>query len=215
MDNAVSSASRKYGAALTAVALGGTPASAAIVNLGITPGSVPFNTVDLIVLDDGGIAVGTFFQLNTYTTSSDGVSSGYYRSFGSPGIYTTVPNSINRFVPGPLVSGSPISSGNATDNHVFVPSFVAGVYTFGFMTPANQPGWIRISFAPVPGAITYLAAAYNNTPGSTILAGEVALVPESSTVIALAGLATLASGVGARGLRRRKAARRENEVAGS
>ncbi len=162
-------------------------------------------------MDDGGIDVGTFFQFNTFSsfsTTFGATSSGFYRSFGFPAIYTTVPNSITKFYGGPLIPNSPFTVGMATYGYVLVPSLAAGTYTFGFVTPGNQAGWIRMSFDPVPGAITYLAAAYNTTPGAGIIAGSLAEpIPESSTTMAFAGLATLATGIGVRKLRKRKAAK--------
>lgn len=86
----------------------------------------------------------------------------------------------------------------------------SGVKTFGFKTTGNQVGWIRINFGGLAGAIDYLAAAYNDTPGGNIHAGKREVfsnaVPEPSTA-ALAGLGALALGaVGLRKMRRKQTA---------
>ena len=85
-----------------------------------------------------------------------------------------------------------------------------GVKTFGFLTLGNQVGWIRMNLGGAGGAITYLAAAYNDTPGGNIHAGRfeefTSAVPEPSSA-ALAGLGALALGaVSLRKMRRKQTA---------
>ena len=43
--------------------------------------------------------------------------------------------------------------------------------TFAYLIGANQFGWIQMQFCGLGGAITWLAAAFNETPGGTTGAG--------------------------------------------
>jgi len=84
----------------------------------------------------------------------------------------------------------------------------SGTATYAFRTNANQVGWIRMSLGGTGGVITYLAAAFNDTPGGTIGAGKLS-VPEPSSGT-LAGLGLLA--LGAQGVRRHRN-RSQNQTA--
>ena len=82
----------------------------------------------------------------------------------------------------------------------------SGTKTFGFITTGNQVGWIKMNLGGLGGDITYLAAAYNDTPGGNILSGTFSTVPEPSTA-ALTGLGALALGaVSLRKMRRQRTA---------
>ena len=105
-------------------------------------------------------------------------------------------------------SSSAITVGQAFTSALIIGASAAGTATFGFLTNANQVGWIRMNLAGTGGAISYLAAAFNNTPGGTIHSGATA--PEPSTAALLAGIGLLA--MGAPGIRRLRK-RREKDAA--
>jgi len=103
-----------------------------------------------------------------------------------------------------------ITTGMAFSNIIRLGLGSSGVRTFGFLTAANQVGWIRMDLGGAAGAITYLAAAFNDTPGGDIHAGRfeefTSAVPEPSSA-ALAGLGALALGaVSLRKMRRKQTA---------
>jgi len=191
----------KYGAALSVAALTGSSASAAFVSLTVTPNVIPFTAYgSAVTLSDGITSIGSFLAYNF--------------PVGKAALLNTAvqPDPLGGFITGAVTYGATISPGSATTSFgFFAPPSATGTYTFGFATIANQAGWIRYSFGGTNGADTILAAAFNDTPGGAIFAGQLAgpgpvpVIPESSTTIALAGLATLAAGVGVRHRRRKRA----------
>ena len=71
----------------------------------------------------------------------------------------------------------------------------------GFENKAGDFGWLKVSWDERPANFEIIAGAYNDTPGVAIVAGELAAVPEPTSVLSTMGL--LASGLM---LRRRKQA---------
>jgi len=177
-----------FGAALASTYLAPS-AEAAIVTLTPNPGSVPFS---------GGGTYGLYIEL------IPGAASFYQFN-------DTIGKSIGAAL-GLVGFGSAQASNEITANQGFA-SFLsilpnqAGTQTLGFLTTANQVGWIRINFGGTGGAVTYLAAAFNDTPGGSIHAGDTTPVPEPGS-LALAALASLA--LGARGVRRLRESRKDS-----
>ena len=102
-----------------------------------------------------------------------------------------------------------ITTGMAFSQQLNFGTADAALRTFGFLTTSNQVGWIKIDFGGSGGAISYLAAAYNDEPDGNIHAGKFetvsTAVPEPSS--AALGLGMLALGaVGLRNIRRKQAA---------
>jgi len=99
-------------------------------------------------------------------------------------------------------SSSVITVGQTFANTVAV----YGYYTtgnYGFLTSADQVGWIKIYCAGYGGPVTFLGAAFNDTPLGSIHSGQ---IPEPGTAGMLAGLGVLALGAAGVGqLRKRRA----------
>ena len=140
-----------------------------MVNLTATPGTNPFGAPPLTgtavsLSATVGTTVLRFYQFN----DSSGKSLwGRYPGTG-------------------LISGfrAVTSASTITTGQTFIPGFpgltiapsASGVATYGFITTANTVGWIRMNLGGTGGAITYLGAAFNNTPGGSIGAGQVSAV---------------------------------------
>ncbi|MEO0795946.1 MAG: hypothetical protein AAFX93_12330 [Verrucomicrobiota bacterium] len=187
------SRSVKFGAALSTLGFAGLPASGAIVSLNFTTASVAFGSNATIGLTDAG---GTVFSIRVL----NGFSGPQFQAQGG-GVFLGSPF---------LGSGASITSGLASR---LIQSFSSsyGTLTFGFRTASNELGWVRIDVAAFGPPVVLLAGAYNNIPGQGIINGQnvaITPVPETSTTIALAGLATLAAGVGIQRARRKRQATR-------
>lgn len=172
-----------YGMALGALA-GAEAAEGAVVSLTPNPSTMPYVGAGSVSL---GVSSLTFFQYNDDTGKSldDSASITGFRttSYGN----TITPN---------LSFIAFLSLGVSS----------SGTRTFAFRTAANQVGWIRMNLGGSGGAITYLSAAFQDTPGAGLIAGTLtpAEVPEPATVT-LFGLGLLAMGAaGVRKLRRRQ-----------
>lgn len=174
-----------FGVALSGLAAADA-AQGAIVSLTPNPGTVPFATgSNLVTLGPPGLS---FQQFN----NPGGKSFGYTFGSGSSAIAgfrsTTV--------------GNVISTGLAFNPYIILSPSETGTGTFAFLTNADQVGWFRMNFGGSGGAITYLGAAFESTPGVPIVAGA---VPEPATV-GLFGLGVLALGAaGVRRMRKRRA----------
>ncbi|MEO0796318.1 MAG: hypothetical protein AAFX93_14205 [Verrucomicrobiota bacterium] len=188
-----------YGAALSGVVLAGVPANGALVHLDIFVKQIDYNGTSLAPVFNALLAPGTF--VGSFTAFND--TSG--KSIGGTG------GGISAWIPFPITYGSPITTGaTPVSSYIGIPPFASGVFTFGFITALGQPGWIRMDLGVPGGPVTFIGAAYNDTPGSVILAGVP--VPEPATTIALAGLASLAAGVGITKARRRRQEKKAAEA---
>ncbi|MEO0796689.1 MAG: hypothetical protein AAFX93_16085 [Verrucomicrobiota bacterium] len=189
MDTKALDSAAKFSAALAGVALAAPQASGAIVGLNFTPNPVTYGPTQTVSITDTLAApVAQFQQFN----NSDGKTLSADLPPISGFAYITV--------------GQPITTGATFFSLISIGATVGDTGTFAFLTATNNVGWIRVNFGGAGGPVTYLAGAWNNTPGGAIISGggAVGAVPETSTTIALAGLATLAAGVGIRKARRRK-----------
>lgn len=178
-------AAATFGAALSAMYLAPTAVEADIVDLTPNlPASMPYGASTFTFDFVPGSATGMdFLQWND--------------SLGKSFSYNAGAGDIAGFVYAPL--SNLVTTGMSFVSGYGAGTSASGTATFGFRTHANQVGWIRINFGGTGGPITYLAAAYNDTPGGSIHSGTFA-VPEPSTgMAALAGLA-----MGAAGMRRRR-----------
>lgn len=186
-----------FGAALSAMTLA-PEVDAAVVELTPTPGSVPYLATTLnaqfIDLGIGDPDVDDFVQFNDIYGKSFGAGSGSLDVVG--------------FMPAGF--GSTITADVDFSSFVPMTPDAIGTATFGFLTGADQVGWIRIQFGGSGGAVTYLAAAFNDTPRGNIVAGTTGTVTiaEPATTGLLAGIGLLAMGAG--GIRRM---RRDRQVA--
>jgi len=164
-----------FGAALSALAV--APAvDAAVVALTPSPGTM-FSSSGYVSLG----AAGNFFQFNDLVGKSLYPGTGGFSWLAA-------------------AFSSTITSGMAFSGTLHIGAAVAGTQTFAFKNGANQVGWVKMNLGGSGGAITYLAAAFNNTPGGGILAGTLneptpAAVPEPSPLAALAIFALGATGV--------------------
>ena len=173
-----------FGAALSAVYLSPAAVEADIVDLTPNlPASLPFGASTFIFDFVPGTASGSdMLQWNDSLGKS-------FSANGQAG-------DLVGFQYAPL--SNIITTGQTFNTGIGVGTSQSGTATFGFLTKTNQVGWIKMNFGGVGGAITYLAAAFNSTPGGAIHAGTFA-VPEPTGLAALAGLA-----MGAATLRRRR-----------
>jgi len=154
------------GAAMT------SDAEAAIISLTPVPGTNPFCGAASCGTNVN-LGPGTFYQFNDTIGKSILAGAGLAGFRSAPASQT-------------------ITAGQGFGNLVIGPG-ATGTGTFGFLTSAGQVGWLRMNFGGSGGAITYLAAAYNDTPGGAIHSGSLQAVPEP-TSLALAALASLALG---------------------
>lgn len=199
-----------YGAVLASIGLS-PHAQATIVNLGPTlpglpgesnlPGPLAFSSFashSFDLFNPAGTRknfrqfndnIGRSFSNNTNTVSFGSLANGTANvRLNQLGDILTAGYAFGHIVP---LSNSTSSPGTKSDT---------GIQFIGFMTAANQVGWLKIDMGTGAGdPITYLAAAFNDTAGRPIQVGfyrESApdpSVPEPSS-IALLGLGLLATG---------------------
>lgn len=173
-------AAASFGAAMTAMYISPTAVEADIVDLSL-PASAPWG--GSFAFDFVGGSDDDFRQFN------DMFGKSFSNAAGNGDVAGFV------FAP----AGNIITTGMAFQTVYGVLSTSTGTATFGFKTTANEVGWIRINFGGFGNAVTYLAAAYNNTPGGQIVSGQSAIPEPLTGMGALAGLA-----LGAAGIRRRR-----------
>jgi hypothetical protein len=176
-----------FGAGLACASLAPT-AEGAIIDLTPSPDVVGFNTAAIVSLQGGttgGLEIKQFN--NTYGKALSAIS--FLNIVG--------------------LRAAPRSNIITTDQ-VFT-DYIArsfgknGTSTFGFITRFNQVGWVRINFGGAAKPVTYLAAAYNTTPGASMHSGTGAATVPEPTSLALLGLSALAAGSrGARRMRKSK-----------
>ncbi len=172
-----------FGAAMTAMYISPVAVEADIVDLNL-PASAPWGAS--FAFDFVGGSADDFRQFND--------------SFGKSFTNNGGAGDIAGFVFAP--AGNLITTGMAFVFGYGVLSTSSGTATFGFKTDANQVGWLRINFGGFGNAVTYLAAAFNDTPGESIVSGQSAIPEPITGMGALAGLA-----LGAAGVRRRRASK--------
>ena len=181
-----------FGAAVAATAA--VPeAGAEIMGLTPNPGSVATSDYTFVKLQGASLGPNAydFWQTNASEGKTlRGVS--FYKGVS----YDTVNLNISGFAQVSL--SQLITSGIGFAQTLTISTDASGTATYAFRTNANELGWIRMDLGGTGGVVTYLAAAFNDTPGGSIDAGE---VPEPSTG-ALAALAGLA--LGAQSVRRRR-----------
>jgi hypothetical protein len=179
-----------FGAAVSALVVANAAgAEAAIVDLTPTIGSVsipflgPASAGSFVNLGP----LGSFYQWNdTY-----GKTIGAFDAFGfRPAQASSVAS------PATIAGAGEVNFGTGATGTVFVA-----------FTQGNYAGWLKLNLGGSGGAIHYLAAAYNDTPGGTIHVGSTSggEAPEPATT-ALIALGLLA--LGARGVQRLRESRR-------
>lgn len=72
------------------------------------------------------------------------------------------------------------------------PDFGPNSY-MGFKTASGNYGWLEVTWTQATNEFQILSGAYESVPGATILAGQIAPVPEPST-LAMGGVAALVCG---------------------
>jgi hypothetical protein len=110
-------------------------------------------------------------------------------------------------LPGSTIDANTLVNVTVTTYPIFTAA--SGPGTLAFRTTSNQPGWLRLDPGGPGGAIEYLGAAFNNDPGSNIVAGEFRAIPEPGSALASLGLLAL----GAAGVRRHRAKQRAADTA--
>lgn len=182
-----------FGAAMSTLAVSQVPsAQADIVVLTPIPTTVPYSATSggsiVGLLDPSSALEFLFFQLNSYSGKS------LIAAFTSSGFNIAGPS-------------SPITTGQTFHTFGPIPPYASGTHTFGFITFADQVGWIQMNLGGTGGPIQYLGAAFNDTPFGSIHA---LAVPEPSG-LALGALGLLAAG--AREIRRRRKAQAQSQAA--
>lgn len=188
-----------FGAAMSTLAM--TPhADGTVVSLTADPGAVSYSAARTSPIGVNVIAEKPNFDFIQFNDSRG-------KSFLAAG---TVISGFRQ-----VAFSSAITTGQTFTGGFSLSPSASGTATYGFRTTANQVGWIRMDLGGPGGPISYLAAAFNDTPGGSIGAGHVvaAPIPEVSTgTFFLAGLGTLALGaVGVRRLRKRRSETSEAE----
>ena len=174
---------------------------------------------------NAGVARGSYVTINDFpfTGAGDltlcnyfnGEDSIYTGLYGSPGLkfaYGGGYASPTNFTSGTAIDGTSSFSSMSyytafTDpfSSSVSPAFGAGSY-MGFETAQGNYGWLEVTWDPDTEEFEILSGAYENVAGVAILAGDtggggVSAIPETSSVLGLAGLVA-----GSAFLRRRKAA---------
>ncbi len=187
-----------FGAALSTLAVA-PQAQAGAISLIAVPGSVVFNSnTDVNLLTSGSLSIFSFHQYND--------SVGKTLSFLDGPIISA---NVSTMLTSGMFVGAGQSCGLTTGTFgvCFGPG-ASGTHTFGFENSGGNLGWFQLNLGGTGGPVTFLAGAYETTPGATIhvgtLSGGETAVPEP-TAMGLGGLGLLA--LGATEIRRRRKAR--------
>lgn len=186
-----------FGAALSTLVVA-PQAQAGAVGLNFSPNSVPAG---------GGTSTGSSVQFRSTGGSATVFAVWQWNDLIGKTV-ATVGSSDSSY--GSLIRASfsnSLTTGLFGTSALFFGPGASGLATFGFLTPGGNLGWFQINLGGTGNPVTYLAGAYNTTPGASIHVGTLPpgplTVPEPATE-GLAGLALLA--LGATEIRRRRKA---------